>query len=291
MKNYEEVAESVFRRSEEIIAQNKRRRREMTINIGSAVGCLAVAGAVGIGVWKNAGRNANVVQSEGQLANDGKDFFGAGDTVVDHEYRVDTASGVSDNIIGTIPDLEPPEYPNLDEIDHNGPFPNPANGPGYATSCSDDGNSSGCTPASYGITIDRMPEVPLTGSHDAPENGTLVFSEPLKAALEKYGDTDGGDGSYWYQVRVEFYKDGKPVDVNSHEISKDEWERLCDKGFGLLMQETTNDERWFYLFCPKNLLDNFEVNGEYGYFMKLYFEDYPEEYYAPESEPVVYNGC
>ncbi len=62
MKNYEEVAESVFKRSEEMIALNKKRRRDRLINIGATVGCLAVAGAVGIGVWKTAGRpNVQVV--------------------------------------------------------------------------------------------------------------------------------------------------------------------------------------------------------------------------------------
>lgn len=119
MKNYEEVAESVFKRSEEMIALNKRRRREMMKNIGAAAGCLAVAGAVGIGVWKNAGSpglqviddNANAIQSAGQFANDGIDHSGESDTVSVTDHVVE-----GDGIVGVIPDLDPPEYPTLDDI-------------------------------------------------------------------------------------------------------------------------------------------------------------------------------
>lgn len=106
MKNYDEVAESVFRRSKEVIKQNNKRRRTL-IAIGSAAGCLVVAGAAGFGVWRNSVHGADMALLGGQFANDG----------VNHSTGDDDV----DDIIGVISYLDPPEYPTLDnEKNHGG---------------------------------------------------------------------------------------------------------------------------------------------------------------------------
>lgn len=161
MKNYNEVAESVFRRSKEVIKQNAKRRRTI-IQVGSAASCLVIAGAAGFGVWRNSVRGSDAVLSAGQFANDGRDHSGESDTIVNHDLHI----GEPDGIIGVIPDdLDPPDYPTLDDeknyfggsdtingigassptdstsgdiIDSSGVFnndtPGSANDPGYATS-------------------------------------------------------------------------------------------------------------------------------------------------------------
>lgn len=106
MKNYNEVAESVFRRSKEVIKQNNKRRRTL-IAIGSAASCLVIAGAAGFGVWRNSVRGSDAVLSSGQFANDGVNHSAGDDDV--------------DDIIGVISYLDPPEYPTSDnEKNHGG---------------------------------------------------------------------------------------------------------------------------------------------------------------------------
>lgn len=62
MKSYEEVAESVFRRGDEIIKRNKRRRRVMLGVCTSAV-CLAAVIAVSLGEWAASRRKIDPVWS------------------------------------------------------------------------------------------------------------------------------------------------------------------------------------------------------------------------------------
>ena len=62
MKNYKEMADSVFQRSNEIIAENKRKRRNL-IGITSAISCVCLAALIGFGGVKS-GLFGNVVPSE-----------------------------------------------------------------------------------------------------------------------------------------------------------------------------------------------------------------------------------
>lgn len=92
MKNYKEMADSVFQRSNEIIAENKRKRRNL-IGITSAISCVCLAALIGFGGVKS-GLFGNVVPSEKpgqstvtppptiqQEPNDYPIVFGEGNTV------------------------------------------------------------------------------------------------------------------------------------------------------------------------------------------------------------------
>lgn len=122
MKNYEEVAESVFRRSKEVIKQNARRRRTL-IAICSAASCLVIAGAAGFGAWRNSVRGSDTVFSAGQFANDGRDHSGESDTVNDigANSPADPASGDITDSSGMF----------------NNDMPGSANDPDYAASSSE----------------------------------------------------------------------------------------------------------------------------------------------------------
>lgn len=92
MKNYKEMADSVFQRSNEIIAENKRKRKNL-IGITSAVSCVCLVALIGFGGLKS-GLLGNVVPSEKpgqstvtpppttqQEQNDYPIIFGDGNTV------------------------------------------------------------------------------------------------------------------------------------------------------------------------------------------------------------------
>ena len=49
MKNYKEMADSVFQRSDEIIAENKRKRKNL-IGITSAISCVCLVALIGFGL-------------------------------------------------------------------------------------------------------------------------------------------------------------------------------------------------------------------------------------------------
>lgn len=285
MKNYDEVAESVFRRSKEVIKQNTKRRRTLTA-IGSAASCLLIAGAVGFGVWRNSVRGTDMVLSGGQFANDGRDYRGASDTVVNHEHSVhEVASGDRDDLIGTIVGLDPPEYPELDETSGSGTLgndtPGSANGPGYATSSSEPAQelpeetsgsgdiSQSAPPCHQSVVqvVDSYPKI-SPGTYDAPANGTAYLSEPLKGAMEEYVSTN--EDCLFY-VTVDLYKDGECIGVDSAGF-KEEWDRLCGHGFDCVYDTCAADEHHLSMLISREKLENFIPAEGYGYTLCLHGE-------------------
>ncbi|MBD5383397.1 MAG: hypothetical protein HDR72_00155 [Ruminococcaceae bacterium] len=325
MKNYEEVAESVFKRSEEMIALNKRRRRDRLINIGATVGCLAVAGAVGIGVWKNAGHGTDLIQSEIQYPAAAGSNREQSDTVSVTEHAANGIAG-GDNIIGVIPDLDPPDYPTLKD-DPNvvgvtsespaddpvssaeapasssngavvGVTPNsPADTPAWpenpsAVSISDDDiifpaynqPDNGQPTTSNGESADTpnfltvIEEYGTAGtiSAGAPQNGTLLFTDALKGAMQEYGYTDK-NGDIQYRVVVNYYDNGQPVDVNSSAIRETEWNRLCGHGYHCEFESCGKDwgnttEHHLCMTLTRGQLESFTPCDSYGCTICLYGE-------------------
>ncbi len=241
MKNYKEVAESVFRRSEEVIEQNKRRRRTLIMN-GSAALCIVAAGAVWFGVWQSAGRGAEIAQPAGQFANDGSNYSVESDAVDDkhnnmiNEPIIEPAPGASDSIIGTSVDVDPPVYPTF---------------------------------------VESYPKV-KSGAYDAPENGTVYYSDALKGALEEYVEQNEQE-QYLFSVAADFYKDKVLVDVDSPEICGDEWNRLCGQGFKCEFRDCagtsgTGNDRHFCMTLTREELESFAPAVGYGCRLSLYGE-------------------
>lgn len=52
MKNYNEVAENVFRRRDEFNTVRKQKRREFTLRIGMTAACFCLAALIGFGAWQ-----------------------------------------------------------------------------------------------------------------------------------------------------------------------------------------------------------------------------------------------
>jgi len=243
MKNYKEVAESVFRRSEEVIEQNKRRRRTLIMN-GSAALCIVAAGAVWFSVWQSARRGAEVAQPAGQFVNEGNNYSVESDAVDDKHNNIDESifepvPSASGSIIGTsVEGVDSPEYPTL-------------------------------------VEVESYPQV-SSGAYDAPKNGTVYYSDALKGALKEYSSQDEQD-IILFHVIADFYKDGVLVDVDSPEICENEWNRLCGQDFQCYFNECagnsgTVNKRHFCMTLDREQLESFTPAEGYGYTLCLYGE-------------------
>lgn len=277
MKDYKNVAEDVFRRSSEIIEENKRRKRRL-IEIGASAACWAAAGAVGFGVWKASGlKIPNIVISEGQFANDGKDHSGDSDVVL-----IDPAQGGNDPMPGGVTEpvngqngsvgeetSRPASYPELDEKDID-----PRCEPIMHVLIPAD------TDFEPIIIRGRISNIPgcVRETEYSPENGTVVISGSLKTAIDIYGREDK-NGEIDYRVIIEYYKDGERIDT-----TKEIWEFERARDVRLNFQSNGSEwgEHWehhIWDYMTVNELENFEPSEEYGYVLYLYdvYFGYPYE--------------
>ena len=110
-------------------------------------------------------------------------------------------------------------------------------------------------------------------SYATPKNGECNLSVPLSRAIEKYGD------SVRYRIRIDFFRDGKQLLNGSDEVDA-EVERisaiLMEKyGVGLsVLTFTDRDGKKTVTVthdgAEKELIENFPVSNEYGYFLWLF---------------------
>lgn len=93
MKNYNEVAENVFRRRDEFNAVRKQKRRESTLRIGMAAACCCLAALTGFGAWQ-AGllKQAPAVISESATKEENKKDISAVDVICFNNVTDDTSS-------------------------------------------------------------------------------------------------------------------------------------------------------------------------------------------------------
>lgn len=283
MKNYEEVAESVFKRSEEMIALNKKRRRDRLINIGATVGCLAVAGAVGIGVWKNAERpDAQVVSdiylpqsganaAASQFSNDMRDNINEDHLIVNRYIPSDT-SGVDS--IGTESDAATSIESSVDTSTENSVNISTENS-GAADIVFPALSESESEPVKV-LTVIEEYGAADTISDSAPENGSFLFSDALKGAMEEYGYTDE-NGDIRYRVAVDFYDNGEIVDVDLPAIREIECQRLTGCGYQCHFETCTKEwgnivEHHFCMMLTREQLENFPLCENYGCTFHLYGE-------------------
>lgn len=204
MKDYKNVAADVFRRSNKVIEENKRRRKRIA-EIGVSAACWAVVGAVGFGIWRSSGANisensTSVNSAAGQFANDGKDHSGESDVILTNPFNSGNSTAQS-GYEGLKPAVYPPADPN--SVDQR------------------------CLPF---IHLPMQPvddmvvyRYDLEGEGDkalkGPENGQIIFAKALEKAMEECGEGKN------YSVVIEFFKDGERIDP-TEELWKSEGERF-----------------------------------------------------------------
>ena len=264
MKDYKTVAEDVFRRRDEVIEENKIRRKKLA-EVGISAACWAAVGAVGFGVWKTQidGKTVNsqdVISGTEQKAPSDSVRSDDLDEYLSHPYNNSINSTTS----------EPNEADNnYDNVVVDIQFYPPIRG-GIDGSLVDDIMKMRGRISNIDVEIER-------GEY-SPKNGTVVIANSLKAAIEKYGAEDS-HGELDYHVLIEYYKDGKPI-----EITKDLWQSEWDRRIQLNFESYSSDwgatyEHHIWSFMTVNDIESFEPSEEYGYVLHLYdsYFGYPYE--------------
>lgn len=242
MKDYKDVAEDVFRRSAEIIEQNKLRKKKR-IEICVSAACWAAVAAVGVGVWTTSRRHdADMVTSELQFANDSKNQ--ESDTVISSATKpiMSCSSSCSE--------AEPLDISKGSSIDIR------------------------CYPVHSNVMIPSHTRVGFYGGdgvdkYAAPEGGQVIFDRSLKEAMAAYGKSDEY-GDIVYDVMIEYFKDGKRVDP-TRALWESELERF-GSSYYLETDNTDPDNVRHYTgirSASYEMLENFTPSEDYGYFVVL----------------------
>lgn len=230
MKDYKNVAEDVFRRSGEVIEENKRRRRKLA-EIGVSAACWAAVGAVGFGVWKT-------------------NFDGKNIKTVDPQSS--TSQGDNVSLINSDPlsaDTSNPNSTINEFIDYNGVDIRCI--PRHSNVMVDNGicTNTYITDAHYNVNI-------LGVWHgDSIDTGDVMFSSELAEALDKFGRIK-------YNVIIGYYKNSEWV-----EPTMELFESERDK-FGVNFYFDTDSNGKHYLGIQNadyELLKNIVPSSEYGY--------------------------
>ncbi|MBD5111259.1 MAG: hypothetical protein HDT42_01795 [Ruminococcaceae bacterium] len=244
MKNYEEVTKSVFRKSEEIIARNERRRNTI-MTIGMSACCLAAVCGVGTIAWNRARSTVPVESSAQFVSGDYANAPGAGDTVLSENSNV---SG--DAVVVQHPPLMAPD-------------------------------SDTSTPIHY-ITTIRGFEVEDAEEKIAPDNGQIHISKALQAAMDKYGAVDENGNEVIYRVVIAYLQNRQTIPA-TEELWEQECARLKGQTvYGLGFETYSCDwgvhsEHWIHADFTKSKIESFTADPNYGYVIDLYdnYHGYP----------------
>lgn len=269
MKDYKEVAERVFQRSEEILAENRRKKRAR-IKAGSLASCCCLAVLLGFTAWQSGVLPRESLASANQFAQDGRDHSGESDVVLDNG---------NSNLDG-----DPGGY---------------SAGPGEVSGGSDEVSEQDLE-SMYGFMLRpdsdvgiEMPEVTkmissygdsdTETSCEIPENGAVELSASLRGAIEEYGD------SVQYRVFVELFRDGQALEMNRSLMEK-ETDRLAALGYRaageIYYDHGTITDCYFTLHATMEQVNCFAASEEYGYMLSLYNERVPSAH--PDGEEMVF---
>ena len=257
MKDYKEVADIVFERSKEIIADNNRRKRKI-IKLGSLMTCFGAAVLICFGVF-HSGMDKQIVIAE-QFA-EGHGNSGESDVVYDI-FDADTNENFTESSV-TVSE-ENSSYSQGESF--NG------SGIGNGVMIPDvDGNSE--LPKFRTMISSYEKNSSASACYAAPENGTFYFSMPLNGALDEYGDSDDA-GEIIYRVAVHIFKDKQMLDPDSEAV-KEEADRLFECGYTVAVEkyyDGSGKQCYFTLHAEKKQLTDFAAAEEYGYMFYLYDE-------------------
>lgn len=254
MKDYKEVANDVFLRSEKIMADNRRRVNKIR-KAGLMTACFCLVVLLGVTAWQRGAFSNSAHDGAGDIVMGG--FLTTAGVKSNETIEGSSHSGVVDKEDGTNAQIAMGGMAVIMEGIPDTEFGFEYH---YRTMISSYGDG-GAAAVSY----------------DSPENGTFKFSIPLKGAMDEYGASDE-NGDILYRVLVYVFKDKNELNGNSS-IVQEEGDRLFACGYTVAM-ETYNDGHedhyYFTLHATKEQLVNFAVNEEYGYRFFLYDELVPK---------------
>lgn len=205
MKDYNEVAKSVFERSKElIIKKNKRNMRIMTAVRTSGI-CLVLVSAIGFGTWWNNRQGSDIILS----SNGSLPTLAADNTELSAVYTETNQTEISiDKISETGSENANEPFMTVSSLDR---FTESDPETHYPTMIFD-------YESDYSH-LNSDPKIP-------PENGTVHVTQALFDAVKRYGDLDEyGCCENKYIVVIDYYVDGKHINP-TEELFESERVRL-----------------------------------------------------------------
>ncbi len=191
MKDYNEVAKSVFERSKElIIKKNKRNMRIMTAVRTSGI-CLVLVSAIGFGTWWNNRQGSDIILS----SNGSLPTLAADNTELSAVYTETNQTEISiDKISETGSENANEPFMTVSSLDR---FTESDPETHYPTMIFD-------YESDYSH-LNSDPKIP-------PENGTVHVTQALFDAVKRYGDLDEyGCCENKYIVVIDYYVNGKHI--------------------------------------------------------------------------------
>ena len=226
MKNSEEMVNSLLERRDQYVAEQRKKRKSI-VRITSAACSFVLVALLGVGVWQSGWLDSTTPPT---TDNPG---ISAGQDNVTGKGNKD--EGLSDgDFTGALPN-------------YTGVIDNPS---------SDTGRD--------GVKVISIYEAKneIDTKYKEPANGHIIFTYPLKEAMNEYGD------SVLYDVRIYLFKDEAKVAFDNNPI-KAEVERLQKSGCSVSIEIYGDNQFYFAVKAKKSHLDNFVASEDYGYFIEL----------------------
>ncbi len=246
MKNYNEMADEVFRRRDEYDLKKKYTRKK-SVKLSVSLACMALVLFAGVGILQ-----------KGKIDdNPQKNLFGEDDVLQDDSTVLkDEEQTIADSIV-------------IGEKDYYGP----AEDTPY--------NNGPCIPLDGEVDDRRLKMIESyeCGASSAgacyalPKNGKYYFSIPLNAAFEAYGEmTDDTGERIIYRVVVRVFEDGKMITGKENFVKiVEKFTRMGYKS-GIEIPNNRDDLAVLTLHVTEEELKNFPEDKENGYFFFLYNE-------------------
>lgn len=255
MKNYKEISDSVFEKSEKIISENKAKRRKHTIAV-SAVISLCIVAAISIVFAKGGVIKKESVAAEGGRYDTICDSAGAQQN--NGDYSQNTANAVS----------EAQSYSSRSQqAEVSQPAMQKTDAGSKSTTVQKTNSDSKITTTTKKFEDKKKIisdyEASSVACYAAPKNGEFFFSLPLSEAKKNYGS----EVLYKLSINVftdaEFLKDEKKLAAESERLKSlgFDAELKGKNGIWVIAAQMTAEE-----------MDNFIPDSSLGYFFFLFDE-------------------
>lgn len=261
MKDYNEVAKSVFERSKElIIKKNKRNMRIMTAVRTSGI-CLVLVSVIGFGSWLGGSQGGDIAST----------VDGSFPSASDNSTAVSNNSeAASEGNSSSVKESEAASEENSSSVKETV----------FAES-----EPPSAAPAFHAHDYINSENTVKDNFDTPPKNGKVYISSQLKNALDTVGDCYEDGCKAPYLLLFDYYKDGQLI-VPTEALHSSEWERLkshfncyegseeytqtCTMGFGSYRAGWDAETEYFIhgnLYKPQ--IESFPPNEDYAVVISL----------------------
>jgi len=227
MKNCDEMVNNLFERREQYVAEQKRKRKIITL-MASSVCCLCLVSLMGVGVWQSGWFN---VEPQVSL-NDS--------TIIGEKDYIDPVDNTKPQVNGDVSNVVLPQSDN----------------PTFS------GESGQDSLIEWQGKIILDYDVGIAASYATPDNNNFGISIPLRSAIEEYGDA----ARYMVVVDIFKDKEQVSTDKSLLEAEMMRLEKLGYNVIIEVNDLDTEPIYYLEIQASKEQLENFACNEDYGYF-------------------------